>query len=165
MKHLVLWILLLVLFLTCVGCAQSVSYHAYVRDLCGLDLADCGVVSSKDTHGGFHGDGALMVEFDCSQISDFVLQQISAWHPLPLSENLRLIMYGGVKNDTVYAHKLAEHYGLPEVRNGYYFFHDRHAMSTDPASDRDLLSRGSWNFTLLIFNADTAHLYLFEYDT
>ena len=159
------FVIALCLILILTACNSEVSYPHYVQDLCDLDISGSMVVSSGDSHGGFHGDGALMVKFDCTQISDSVIQQLDSWNTLPLSENLQLIMYGGTKDGTVYAHELAERYGIPEVQNGYYYFVDRHSESTDSASDNNLFSRSSWNFSLVIYDSDNAHLYLFEFDT
>ncbi len=161
----VAFVIALGLILTLTACSNEISYHDYVKDLCGLDIFGSTVISSEDSHGGFLGDGALIVEFDCAEISDSVMQELSSWKTLPLSENLHLIMYGGTKDGVGYTHELAELYGIPEVHNGYYYFVDRHSDSADPASDSNLFSRSSWNFSLLIYDSDNAHLYLFEFDT
>ncbi len=158
-------IIVLCLILNLTACTNEISYHEYVKTFSGLDISGSTIVSGEDSHGGFLGDGALMVEFDCTQISDALTSKMSGWNPMPLSENLNLVMYGGTKDGTVYAHELAEKYGIPEIKNGYYYFVDRHAKSTDPSSDAALFSQLSYNFTLVIYNSDNAHLYLFEFDT
>ncbi len=159
------FVLLLVFVLPLSACTGEISYHNDVQQLSGLDISGSTVISSKDDHGGIHGDGATMVEFDCAGISDKVTQQAGDWNPLPLSENLQLIMYGGIKDGIDYGYNLAEEYRIPEVQNGCYYFVDRHSESADSANDRDLFDRFSFNFSLIIFDSDTAHLYLFEFDT
>ena len=34
-------------------------------------------------------------------------------------------MYGGTKDDSTYLYNLAEESGIPEIKNGYYYFYDR----------------------------------------
>ncbi|MBR3705025.1 MAG: hypothetical protein IKM11_06025 [Oscillospiraceae bacterium] len=134
----------------------ELSHPKYVQKLSGLNISGSTIVSARDTHGGFHGDGELIVTFDCAQIADSIASQIADWNPLPMTDNLQNLMYGG---------GLADKFGISEVTNGYYFFWDRHSECTDPTSDSELNDRSSWNFTLMIYDADHSQLYLFELDT
>lgn len=145
--------LLCALLLT--ACGRS-SVTGDIRAISGLDLSGCRVISSKDTHGGWLGDGAATVQFDCSQMLDSVLQQTDSWRNMPLSENLQQMMYSG--------NGLAQEFGIPTVTNGRYFFIDRQA-ETDIYSDRNLFARPSYNFTLLILDTDSSQLYYFKFDT
>ena len=145
---------------------EELSHIEYVQELSGLDITESVIVSEEDSHGGFLGDGVLTVKFDCTEISDSVLQQIQHWNALPLSKNIRLIMYGGSEYGINFdGYNLAEEYGIPYVENGCYYFRDRHSESTDPTIDTNLLSRSSYNFSLLLYDLDKSILYLFEYDT
>lgn len=144
---------------------EELSHVEYVQELSGLDITDSVIVREEDSHGGFLGDGSLIVEFDCSELSDSVLEQTKHWNSLPLSENLQLIMYGGTKGNTYYAYNLADEHGIPEIIKGSYYFWDRHSESTDPTSDTNLFTRGSYNFSLLLYDSEKCILYLFEFDT
>lgn len=157
--------LVLCLLLALSACSSKASYQEYVQDFCDLDISGSTIISGYDTHGGFLGDGALMVKFDCTEISDSVLPQLENWNELPLTENLQLIMYGGTRGGVEYAYNLAEKYGLPEITSGCYFFLDRHSEATDPRNDQELFDRSSYNFSLVVYDYDTSILYLFEFDT
>lgn len=146
-------VLLCMLLLSACGKA---SVTKNIKELSGLDLSGCRVVSSDDTHGGWLGDGATTIHFDCSQMIDSVLQQTDSWRNLPLSENLQRMMYSG--------NSLAQECGIPAVEHGRYFFVDRQS-ETDIHSDRDLFARPSFNFTLLILDTDHDQLYYFKFDT
>ena len=85
------------------------------------------VIEEKDTHGGFHGDGSYYLILDCSEKSEQATELIKDWKPLPLTENLQLIMYGGEKDGVGYGYNLAEKAHLPIINNGVYKFVDRHS--------------------------------------
>lgn len=137
-----------------VGCGKS-DYKDYVSELGGIDISAAKVVSSQDSHGGFHGDGVLAVSFDCSDVSDAALDGMKAWTEFPLSDNMQHVVYGGFNDEVI----------IPEITNGCYLFHDRHSESTDPTDDSQLFDRYSYNFSLLLFDFDTNMLYLIEVDT
>ena len=91
-------------------------------------------------------------------------EQLKGWKTFPLSENLQVFLYGGVRNGVTRGGN-ARMFGLPEIDDGYYFFMDRHSKSTDASDDSELFDRGSYNFTLLIYDAVQTQLYLIEFDT
>ncbi len=163
MKRLSFFVLCLLLALS--ACSSKASYQEYIQDSCGLDISGSTIISEEDTHGGFLGDGALMVKFDCTDISNSVLLQLENWNELPLTENLQLIMYGGTRDGVAYMYNLAKEYGIPEITNGCYFFWDRHSEATDSRNDQELFDRASYNFSLAVYDFDTSMLYLFEFDT
>jgi hypothetical protein len=74
-------------------------------------------------------------------------------------------MYGGEKDNVGYNYNFAKSFGIPQIKNGYWFFSDRHNKSTSPEKDVDLFERRSFNFTLAIYDIDTNTLYYFELDT
>ncbi|MBR2896114.1 MAG: hypothetical protein IKC03_10740 [Oscillospiraceae bacterium] len=153
-------ILSVVVIVSLVLNATKSSHPEYVQKLSGLDISDSTIVSVEDTHGGLHGDGDLIVKFDCTEIADSVIEQMASWRTLPMTEPLQNFMYGGDRFVGI-----ADRMSIPKVTNGYYFFWDRHSESTDPTSDRELLDRHSFNFTLILYDADHSQLYLLELDT
>ena len=90
---------------------------------------------------------------------------VCQWEKLPLTENLELIMYGGVKDGITYGYNLAHTADIPKVENGYYFFLDKHSGSTDRHSDAELFGRYSFNFSLAIYDSDKKILYYLKEDT
>lgn len=133
--------------------------------LFGFSKDDFTVVDEADTHGGFHGDGSYYLMLDCSENREKALENVKGWKEFPLSKNLNLIMYGGEKDGMTYGYNLAEEAKIPEIKNGYYYFFDRHSESTDASDDTNLLARASFNFTLAIYDSDADRMYYFEFDT
>lgn len=123
------------------------------------------VVSESDTHGGFHGDGSYCLILDCSSNREKALETVKGWKPLPLSDNLSLIMYGGEKDGVQYTYLLAKDANIPAVKNGYFYFIDRQAHGTGRYSDSELFNRPSFNFSLNIYDTDTDMMYCYEFDT
>ena len=123
------------------------------------------VVEEKDTHDGFLGDGEYYLILDCSEKVEQAKEIIEDWKPLPFTENLQLVMYGGEKNGKYYGYELVEYANWPVINNGVYKFLDRHSETVDPSDDTDLIDRASFNFSVAVYDLDTNTLYYFEYDS
>lgn len=130
----------------------------------GFRPSDFTVVREEDTHGGFLGDGTYLLVLDCAANREQAREKVGTWRELPLSEDLELMMYGGERNGTRYYGSHLEGF-LPEIENGWYCFRDRHDKSTDSTDDSQLWGRGSFNFSLAVYDADTDWLYVIELDT
>lgn len=159
-------ILLIVILLS--ACQIGNSWKDKISDTLGIDVREGSVITEYDSHGGFHGDGMTFVTVSFSD--DTVLAQISEsgdWKPLPLTETLTAVVYGiSTDNSRIGPYlEQSEETVIPEIQNGYYWFLDRHSQSTDSRDDTDVISRGSQNFTLSIYDADTGMLYYVEFDT
>ena len=152
----VLSICFLLLFTACSKNSDKLLY--------GLDMTGCELVRENDTH-GIHGDGILILEYDCQSQHMRIENVVSAWQPLPLTDTLQLLMYGGEKDNIIYSYNIAKEYQIPTIENGFYLFIDR----TDPHTNFDeesvLLSQQSLNFTLLLYDKELKKLYFIEYDT
>ncbi len=159
----IIWILLLCLFLT--ACGYSETHASNVTALTGLDITGSTIISEKDSHGGFLGDGELIVVFDCSEIADSLAEQTKSWRRLPLSENLQLMMYGGTRDGGIYSYNKAEENGIPELSNGCYFFINRQVSEDEAHDDAALFDGASFNFSLFLYDEDACRLYYYELDT
>lgn len=126
-----------------------------------LDISQGVVLEDWDTHGGFLGDGLtyISIRFTPEQAPEDQMQP-PYWHPLPLSQNLDTVLYSGrfLRN----AH---EGLLLPPIKNGFYYFRDRHSQSVDDTDDTPLFSQGSFNFTLAVYDSDAKTLHYIAYDT
>ena len=136
---------------------SSCSINLLPDNYFGFSKQQFTVVEERDTHGGFLGDGSYYLILDCSSNTDAALNIVANWNPLPLSENLSLIMYGN--------YGLSEEAHMPAIENGYYCFEDRHSEANDASDDSELFSRASFNFSLAVYDSDTNRLYYFEFDT
>ncbi len=148
--------------LAAAGCAAKPDR---LKTQLGIDRSDFTVVSETDTHGGFHGDGMSCLVLNCSGNREKAMAAVSGWKPLPLSENLSLIVYGGERDGVSYEYNLAEQWGMPKIENGWYRFIDRDSESTDSGDDTQLFNRASMNFTLAVYDGDTDLLYVCDFDT
>lgn len=156
------------ILLMIVGCSAK-SNQNYIAKQINITIPDTLSIEQTDDHGGFHGDGKRFakIEFD-KENSLKVLSQIEKggrWKKMPLTENLNLIMYGGVKNNIEYGYKLAKEFGIPEIKNGYWCFIDRHFDSTNTESDTEIFDRYSFNFTISMYDIENNTLYYCEFDT
>ena len=147
-------VFIMICILSMIGCGKK-NVMALFSNQSGIDLTAGTIESEEDTHGGFLGDGCTLIVAD---YTDSLVPEMKAnehWHSLPLSGNLQTFVNQPF-DDTV---------SIPQIKNGYYYFYDRHDESKDHYDDTDLLNRSSLNFTLAIYDSDTNQMYLLEYDT
>ncbi len=144
---------------------SSCSTQADSKEYFGFDKADFTVVEESDTHGGFLGDGSYFLILDCAANKEQASEDLEGWKPLPLSENLNLILYGGERDGVNYSYDLAEQAGFPKIENGYYYFEDRQDGSLDKSDDSQLFDRGSFNFSVALYDSDTDRMYYLSFDT
>lgn len=131
-----------------------------VADALDISISSGRILEHWDTHGGFHGDSRTFAELQ-GQVQ---IPESKYWHQLPLTENLSAAIYGGPERSSFFQDETGSPI-LPPVENGCYYFCDRHPNTLDPASDASLYQRGSYNFTLAVYDEDTKILYYFELDT
>lgn len=180
-KYVILIIILSVIFITSVSCYSSQSDDRQnskslgikfpddrqISKSLGIKLPDDTIIECVDTHGGFHGDGDTYakIKLDGKGTEKAILEIKNNWRLLPLSENLSLIMYGGMRDNIEYTYMLADEFEVPHIENGYWLFIDRHSKSINSHDDRDLFNRNSFNFTLALFDPDENMIYYIEFDT
>lgn len=153
-----LLIITLILLLILPGCSDKTGN---ISGTLGTDVSAAEVLISEDSHGGFHGDGEAYMVLQFRNETQLFVPDSPFWHALPLPENLNSVLYG----NNIMLTDDAGNPRVPEIENGFYFFCDRHSKSTDPADDASIFSRGSLNFTLAVYDADTYTLYYYEQDT
>lgn len=117
-----------------------------------------------DSHGGFHGDGILFAKAQFSEKNADKIKSniIKTWNKVPLTENIRTILYG---NES-YSSELGKRLGLPKIHNGYWIFIDRHGGNIrEKNGGEKILSRPSANYSFAVFDIDNKILYYLEYDS
>lgn len=141
----------------------------------GLDLSSAELLSDRDSHGGFHGDGTRLAVLAFREGPDAAALEQAGWRPLPLDETAELAVYGvtavtegaeGISEVTAgpcipYEEDMEP---IPKVQNGYYFFEDRYPAD-GPEKDRAFSDRGAFNFTAAVYDSDTDTLYYCRVDT
>lgn len=132
----------------------------------GLGIKVDGVthISAYDSHGGFLGDGVsrIALTFENGALED-QLAADPAWQSLPMDDTTRALVWGVEDETGSFGPLLTDGEGtplVPPVERGYYRLIDRHS---DQQSD--ILSRGSFNFTVGVYDADARILYYCELDT
>lgn len=131
----------------------------------GADVSSAKVISSENSHGGFHGDGEryLVFEFENDSFED-TIKKDNTWHALPFTDHyVTALLYGLETPEMTYGPYISQ--DIPKVSNGYYFFYDRHSESTDPFDATNVLKRGSFNFTAAVYDTDADTLYYIALDT
>lgn len=127
----------------------------------GVDVSDGLIATGYDDHSGFHGDGTLYAELEFSDDSfETIISAPGGWNALPLTEDLQTLIYGNWGEDAVVGPFIGV--TVPQVERGYWYFYDRQGMTPD---DSMVLTRGSFNYTIAIYDADRDFLYYCEYDT
>ena len=157
--------LIIAIIIVCIIFSSCSTVGSGEEEYFGFKTSAFTVIEEKDTHGGFLGDGTYYLILDCSERREQATELIKDWEPLPLTENLQLIMYGGEKNGVNYAYNLAEEAHWPIIYNGVYKFVDRHSEAIDKSDDASLFGRYSFNFSIAAYDLDTNTLYYFELDT
>lgn len=161
-------ILILSVLYSLTGCGIQSPQDEVTNEL-GISCKSASIISSEDTHGGFHNDGTTF--YAMSFLDDQFLDNVntsSYWNKLPLDDNLNALLYG-INNenysDGPYVADEEGHPLFPTVENGYYYFEDRHYESKDIQDDSEVLNRCSFNFTIAVYDVDTKTLYFCEFDT
>lgn len=166
-KYIFIFILVMVGIYTIIAITNTRNIQGFIKNHTGMDVSKCKKIVEKDSHGGFPADGEMMIEYDCSK-ADMKIDKTKL-KKLPLSENLNLIMYGGKKDGRTYMYNLASDNGIPNIEDGYYYFFDDYGKYYKDIdnynSDEKLFDRYSFNFTLIMFDNHTKHLYYYEFDT
>lgn len=139
--------------------------HSIARQL-DLTLPKAETVAYTDTHSMIRGEGLTVgsLHFDPDNAAELrrQIEESNAWSPLPLTQNIGLLMNGGELNGITYTDRFAEQYGILDISNGSYFFWDR---LNNTNQDVKLLTRSAFGFTLALYDYDTDFLYFFRYDT
>ncbi|MEG1988886.1 MAG: hypothetical protein RR035_06820 [Oscillibacter sp.] len=165
-KQLRLLALILLLVLT-TACGKTGQIQDISRVL-GVDVSAGTLVTSADSHGGFHGDGRCFVElsFDAASTLDEALSIDRGWHPLPFTEPLHTVVYGDETPAATRGSLVTDGDGaplFPTADQGYFFFLDRHSQAGK--TDTALLNRASYNFTIALYDSGSQTLYYYELDT
>ncbi len=165
MKRFVLPVLALVLVLLFPRGGES--RQREVGRLLGADLSGAEVLEDYDSHGGFHGDGYTCVVLQVPEDSELLP---AGREDLPLPRELEAAVYGvtHLEGDAVASWGPLRDDAAPEIprmERGWYWFYDFHDQSTDPHDSGPLWERASFNFALVLCDADQSRLYYIRLDT
>lgn len=152
-------LLILVILIIC-GCSSTDNRN--IINKIELDNYSCKIVTQKDNHGGFFGDGDFFAKIKCTNIKYENLS--NNWKELPLSNSL--IEATNIDMcDSKGCFNIYEKYNIPNITNGYYYFLDRNSESKNKYDDTYLNNRHSHNYTLAILDKVNNMIYYYELDT
>lgn len=159
MKKLMLIILLVITLSAC----SFIKPQNEISKQLSIDVSQATQVSNYDTHSG-NGDGTTCIVLNFQ--NENVLKEIEAnpdWKPFPLDDTTKILVYGYEDETTSIGSFLKDEQGenlVPQIENGYYILVDRQSNQTD-----NILDRGSFNFTLGIYDTENNNLYFCKLDT
>lgn len=127
------------------------------------------LLSQKDSHGGFHGDGESCTVFQFPD--DRFAQKIAVsgdWQQFPVDAVTEVLIYG--KETEASDGTLAKEGPyfkevVGPVENGWYRVIDRHSGAKEGQNAIEILQRGSFNVMVALYDADTDTLYVYQLDT
>ncbi len=146
------------------ACGSQEPHKSISKEL-GIDVSPGLEVSSTNTHGSM-GDGMtyIVLKFSDQQVLEEIREN-TQWKAFPLDSLVRTLIYG-IEDETghhgPYVHDGAGNPLIPEIQDGCYIFIDRHPQA---GTEEDILSRGSFNFTLGLYDSGTDTLYFCRMDT
>lgn len=132
-----------------------------VSDTVGVDVTDSTVLTASETYAGFHGDGEitakLILRNETAADIEAAVAMDPGWQQVPMPEEIRQLcdLFADEQGNPL----------VPDVKKGAYFFCDRHSQSADPHDYHAVHQRASYNFTLVVYNANAQMLYFMELDT
>ena len=170
---LIVWLGVSILLLMCMfsaaGDAQDTPrrdgfWQQHISIELHVNVQDAAVLSEHDSHGGFLGDGTAMVSL---KLKDGSMPGAMAgnpnWRPLPMPDALAEEIY----DERGWFRDGEGNLFVPEVKNGFYFFLDRHDMAADIFDPEGLSdpARYSQNYTAAVYDAEENVLYYLAVDT
>lgn len=159
MKKLMLIIFMVITLSAC----TSMNKQNEISKQLSIDVSQATQVSNYDTHSG-NGDGTTCIVLNFQ--NENVLKEIEAnpdWKRFPLDETAQILAYGYEDKTSQIGPFVTNDKGenlIPEIENGYYILVDRQSNQTD-----NILDRGSFNFTLGIYDTENNNLYFCKLDT
>ncbi len=129
----------------------------------GIDIGEGEIVKLEDTHGGFHGDGSLLVtiKFANNKLEN-KLADSKEWQAFPLDKTAQTLLYGNTIEDEQVGPFVTDRDGnklFPPVKKGYYWLRDR-----QPEFSKSTVNSLS-NFTVAIYDTQKDTLYYCKMDT
>ena len=129
-----------------------------------IELSDnnCIIENETDTHHGFHNDGEYYAKLKCNNIDYNNLS--NNYKKLPLNKEIEEALK--VKQcDKESCRNIYEKYDIKSIKEGYYYFIDRHPESKDKYDPKDINNRASYNYTVALIDKENNIIYFYELDT
>ncbi|WP_195245284.1 hypothetical protein [Clostridium celatum] len=170
-KLIVFLVIILLITIAYIALNKIMNNHLYqLNKIIELNIPkDSTILKWNDEHDGFHGDGETYAEIKLTKegMEKFIIdaQETNKWNSIPLSKELKTIVYGGDYGGISYdIGKMSKN--IPDdIKRGIYYFRDRYAEHYTEHIDTNINSRYSYNLTISILDFDANKLYIYELDT
>lgn len=134
-------------------------WHMYVASQIEIHIPFAVKNDIKDSHGGVQreGESLSMFYFDDKNAEKFEerINKNQHWKKLPMNKVVE-------ESTGVWDEKMK----IPDVKNGYWFYLDRHSEAADKYNENDMYnSRYSFNYSVAVYDNDKGILYYYELDT
>ena len=162
MKRLFAISLVVVALFVLVSCGSKTTAQDTISKELDLDVSGGKEVLNTNTYSGGEGTSCIAVTFDDDTILD-AIKSSANWKAFPLDETVQTLVYGIENGTSQEGPFLADENGdsmVPEIQNGYYLLIDRHSDTKS-----NILERGSFNFTVGLYDTDNNTLYCCKLDT
>lgn len=162
MKKLFAISLVVVALLALVSCGSKTTAQDTISKELGLDVSGGKEIINTNTYSGGEGTSCIAVTFDDDTVLD-AIKNSANWEAFPLDETVQTLVYGMEDGTSKEGPFLADENGdpvVPEIQNGYYLLIDRHSDTKS-----NILERGSFNFTVGLYDTDNNTLYCCKLDT
>ncbi len=139
---------------------------SYISKEIKMDVSSGTEITSYDSHEGWLGDGTRYVALTFKD--DTILKKMKenkSWKSFPLDEIVQQLVYGEENEASAVGPYITDNNGkilVPPIKNGYYLFIDRYE---DKKKEPDVMSRHSFNCTVVLYDVDTNTLHYCELDT
>ena len=164
-KNILLCIILIICIAALVLMVFNIIYNNkldYISKILNLDINNCKLINYENSHDGFLGDGEYYAKLNCTTNESNIIKD--KWTKLPLSEELNKALdikfCSGNGCSTFF-----ERYNIQEIKEGYYYFYDRHSDAINSNDEKIINDRSSYNFSIGLFDSDSKNLYFYELDT
>lgn len=143
---------IILIVLLCTGCQSNHSQHIFKN--IKIPIHDFTEIIYQDNT-GFFGDGEIysVISFSHNNMEEDI-QKSPYWHTLPFSFHIQTFLNNYVDNNF-----------FPQIKQGYWYFHDRQDQAKKPFDEQDLLNRYSYNVTLALYDTQKQKLYYLELNT
>ena len=162
MKKLFAILLVVVALFALVSCGSKTTAQDTISKELDLDISGGKEVLNINTYSGGEGTSCIAVTFDDDTVLDAIKNSVN-WEAFPLDETVQTLVYGIENGTSKEGPFLADANGdsmVPEIQNGYYLLIDRHSDTKS-----NILERGSFNFTVGLYDTDNNTLYCCKLDT
>lgn len=160
-KQFIVASLLISFIFTLSACGPKTSQDIMSKEL-GLSISGGKEILNYDTYSNGEGISCIALSFN----NDTVLNEIKEnpeWKSFSLDDTVHTLVYGSEDEKSKVGPFVSDAEGkpiIPTIKNGYYLLIDRHAET-----EINILDRGSFNFTIGLYDVASNTLYFCKLDT